>query len=486
MKPPFSFEPFNLTQLDELGAMVFSFSLSFAVQDKEKALNAITKGIDRLLDMIPFLSGETPPAAGASGTKKGALEVRPGTAAPEEQIPMLQVKNQAGCTLPLRRIGTGAPVMPENVPINDAFHPLPGLLTPGKPTPVIRFQANVLDDGIILGVSFNHHVFGAEGGGVVLKLLAELCRNPENADMERGSRISSSQVLLRKRAFDSISLISSSYAAPTQSPPAQITKPTFSPAPAPPLPVLCECFVFSAERLEQLQTSCNALLPWLNSSSQQALSFISSNDVLVALIAACAERARGSATPSPDCWLGVNGRKFFNPALPADYMGNTNTPLRFQVQPLKQEAPSTLLDELQRQLPGINVLSFLEIATTAYTVRASLENFRTVFPQAIVSFLHPEANPAKPDVRFSPMLVNSLRSLKTYEMDFGADLGRIQTFDTGVPWLDGACVILPLCADGPDVDHLQPFNVRLSLYSDVMERFKKDQVVRWALQQEVR
>lgn len=486
MKPPISFEPFSLTKLDESGPIVFFFSLSFAVKNENKALKTISNGIDRLVDTVPFLNGETASPA-------GALEVRPATVAPEEQVPMLQVKRHTGSTLPVRKIGNAAFVVPENVPLEDHFNPLPVFHTPGQPAPVLRFQANVLDDGIILTVAFNHHVFDIPGAGVVLGILAELCRNPENGISQRITTITSSEMLLRKQVSDMISVIDSSYVAPPPLPPVQTSQRTSSPAPAPP-PAVCECFVFSVERLEQLRNSCNFILPWLNSHQlpqnsdrESPVSSISSDDVLAALICGSAERARCSNTPSSDCWLSVNSRRFLNPPLPADYMGNASIPMSFQVQPCpvsEQETLSNLSNELQQQLGGLDISSFLPIAKTAYNIRTSLENYRNTYSEGLISLLHPEARQNMGDMRFPPLIVNNLRSLKSSEMYFGPELGNIQTIENAVPWLDGACVVLPLCAAQPEMKNVEPFNVRITLNTDSMVRFKNDQVVQWALQQE--
>jgi fumigaclavine B O-acetyltransferase len=486
MKPPSLFEPFPLTRLDQAnGEVFFHYSVSFEVQDEDKALKTISKGVDHLLALVPFLTGETTRAEGS-----GAIELRPATASPDGEIPMFQVKRHANCTLPVRKIGKIASSVPQNLPLQGHFNPLPPLHKPGQPSPVIRFQANVLEDGIVLTVGFNHLVFDAMGGAVIITLLAESCRNPRTAD----GQIAASELLLRKQVSDLVSAIMMNPSPEVVDPPAslEVSKPT-SPPPPPPQ-VQDECLVFSAERLEQMRDACNSVLPWLNSSASKqspeetltTVSFLSSNDVLTGLICETIKQARGPDQPSPPpCMMGINARGFFEPPLPQTYMGNAGLPLYFHVQPTipaQQEPDLSLPHELHSPLiSALDTPSFVRIAKTAHTIRSGLSNFPKTYAGSLTAFIKAASSPPQPSGGPNPVIVSSLRPLKTYEMQFGPELGDIQTFETGVPWVDGACVILPLCAGGPEVGRLAPWCVRITLYADVMERFKGDRALSWVL-----
>ncbi|KAL2783454.1 hypothetical protein BJX66DRAFT_349420 [Aspergillus keveii] len=488
MKPPSLFEPFPLTGLDQVnGEVFFHYSLSFEVQDADEALKTISKGIDHLLALVPFLTGETVRAAA-----NGAVKLRPATASADAEIPMLQVKRHAGWNIPVRKIGKIVSSVPQCLPLQAAFNPLPPLHKPGQPSPVIRFQANVLQHGIVLTAGFNHLVVDAMGAAVIVGLLAGSCRNP-NTTAE--GQIVSSELLLRKQVSDLVSAImaNSSTDVANAATAHEVSKPASLPSLPSQKKVQDECLVFSAERLEQLRDACNSILPWLNSSRPKQsqnevmtpVSFLSSNDVLTALICETITQARGpDAQPSRPCMMGVNARGFFNPPLPQTYMGNAGLPLYFDVQPTtpdeagEEEPALPLPHEL---ISALDTPSFLRIAKTAHTIRSGLSNFPNTYADSLTAFIKAASSPPQPDGGPNPIIVSSLRPLKSYEMHFGPELGDIQTFETGVPWVDGACVILPLCAGAPEVGPLTPWCVRISLYADVMDRFKGDRTLSWVL-----
>ncbi|KAJ0423128.1 hypothetical protein BJY00DRAFT_310255 [Aspergillus carlsbadensis] len=491
MKPPSLFEPFPLTGLDQVnGEVFFHYSLSFEVQNEDKSLKTISKGIDHLLALVPFLTGET-----VRAVANGAVELRPATASPDAEIPMFQVKRHPSRNIPVRKIGKIASSVPQSIPLQAEFNPLPPLHKPGQPAPVIRFQANVLQDGIVLTTGFNHLVVDAMGAAAIVSLLAECCRKPGTTAAD--GQILSSELRLRKQFSDLVAAIMAKSSRDVADAPAPVepSKPTSAPSPPPQKKVQDECIVFSAERLDQLRDACNSILPWLNSSRPKRspdevvtpVSFLSSNDVLTALICETIKQARGpDGEPSPPCMMGVNARGFFNPPLPQTYMGNCGLPLYFDAQPTTpaQEDPAPpLQDDLDSQLIStLDTPSFLRIAQTAHTIRSGLSNFPNAYADSLTSFVKATSSPPPPGGGGpNPIIVSSLRPLKSYEMHFGPDLGDIQTFETGVPWVDGACVILPTCAGAPEVGRLTPWCARISLYADTMERFKGDRTLDWVL-----
>ncbi|KAL4969425.1 uncharacterized protein BDV14DRAFT_196239 [Aspergillus stella-maris] len=511
MRPPQPFKPFALTLLDQAyGKVFFHYSLSFNVQDENRALQAISQGIDELLALLPFLTGEMAPHPDANGT----LEVRPATS--EQKTPMLKVQRHANCFLPVRKIGQGPGAfrVPQNFPLNDRFNPLPSLHAADQPAPIVRFQANLLEDGVVLTTGFNHLVFDAIGGSVIVGILADLCRNPGSADGQRGSAIMARELFLRKQVEDLISRVKSDHAhgviTKSLTSGDETTETASAPAytaSAPPQPVKDECLVFAGERIEQLRGFCNSILPWLDRQQQQVsekeevvdkprrVSSISGNDVLSALICESIERARRLKGPRPDCMLGVDARGFLNPPFPENYMGNAGLPLCFQLQSSSSSAPEQetssslpqeLLETAQAHGLTLDMPSLLTIAKSAYTIQAGLSNFHNTSVDSLLSFINAGTSGAKQKADPAPRppctILSTLRPVKFHEMHFGPDLGGIQTFETGVPWLDGACMVLPLCVFSPETVHLAPWSVRIALYQDVMQRLKSDSAIVWALQ----
>ena len=149
-----NFSPFSLTSLDHaLLAVYIPQNLCFRTSDHQQCLSRLQAGINLLLTRLPFLSGEVVPRTD-HGAKPGELCVQPGNTF--DEIPMLTIKHFTHVILPPVLIGGSNSLKADHAVASldsQFFFPLPLTLPPSEPRPVMRLQANVVADGVILSMA---------------------------------------------------------------------------------------------------------------------------------------------------------------------------------------------------------------------------------------------------------------------------------------------------------------------------------------------
>lgn len=142
-----NFSPFSLTSLDHaLLAVYIPQNLCFRTSDHQQCPSRLQAGINLLLTRLPFLSGEV--------AKPGELCVQPGNTF--DEIPMLTIKHFTHVILPPVLIGGSNSLKADHAVASldsQFFFPLPLTLPPSEPRPVMRLQANVVADGVILSMA---------------------------------------------------------------------------------------------------------------------------------------------------------------------------------------------------------------------------------------------------------------------------------------------------------------------------------------------
>ncbi|KAE8323227.1 hypothetical protein BDV39DRAFT_182683 [Aspergillus sergii] len=277
------FDPFLLTPLDDTSPEVYtSCCLIWYVKDPSRSSLAIQTGIDRLVSHLPFLAGIVETG------EKGMKEVKP-SCGETEMIPMLSVKHHHHLAPPPNSL-------------DSSYCPLPAFIPATQPRPVLRFQANIMTDALILGTSCHHSVFDGTGLGTIFEMLAAFtrsssvpaaaCCSPQpltDCQKELESRIAIRTTTTPLPLPDSNR---KDYSAEYTTGP-----PMFRKVPE----VITRRFVFSANRVQSLKERCIAFLD-ASMDDHHPTAQVSSNDVFTAFLALCVRLAQtdenGSVDPS--------------------------------------------------------------------------------------------------------------------------------------------------------------------------------------------
>lgn len=353
--------------------------------------------------------------------------------------------------------------------IDQRYLPLPFLMPPTEPQPLIRFKANVTDTKVILCVAYFHKALDSTGVSVVVKTLAELCKD-HNASPDVLPTSASAEESSRQHLLD--------FAAQSPVPfnwtltPLSLDPPPEDPGKIP----VSRHFKLNAEKISLLKDACNRII---SSLSTVSLPPLTSNDIITALVGLCGNRARLSTVsdnipPSPKVIIAANVRK--QSLLPATYAGNALAAVEASYDASVLPEDTTIPDgHIQRD-------DFTHLANIALALRKEITALTEPYISGILRTI---ADTHDQNAFFpaygSSIIVSSLRWMDFY-LDFGP-LGKVQTYDIPETKVKGVCWVLP-ARDMGDVKKTaqQAFELRFVLESAAMERLCGDGLLRWALE----
>lgn len=426
--------------------------LYFNTPDTKTALQTLHDGVKRLVSHLPWLAGDV-----TSGPQNRGYIVAP--SGPLEAVPMLHVKS------------FDRDDDPQTLPIN-SYLPLPCFIPPSQRRPVVRFQANVFPNRIILVMSFLHFALDGTGAGVILRALAECCCNAKSAANATGmasttASVAENEISLRNQ----ISSWPSRCNAPVSTQSLELATPFFDPnitseqwaamEAAMSSVVRTRRFTFSAEKIALLKQTCSSeFLPRLSPSS----GFVSSNDIVTAVLGIAVDRAQDpskaqrrndeseneSENENSRLTLTVDLRSRVQPPLPSTFVGNMNYPAYCEIQHLVQdsnkeeEADLLALTQLALQLRGKLSSMNESLAYSVSAAVADLEDWSKI-----------ESKPGN-------VVVTTWRHLDSYALDFGDGLGKIVDFEAGLSLIPGACIVLPARAQRGEAESV-PWEVNITM-----------------------
>ncbi|KAJ5815878.1 hypothetical protein N7447_008111 [Penicillium robsamsonii] len=481
IRAPSDRSPYPLSSLDHnpLGMNV-TFLLFFQTTQFEKSIRVLEDGIKLLLTVHPFLAGDVTRRTVNQGQYTWQIEPE----APESlvQFPMLQTQHsqaesirelQSKCLL------TGA----EEQVIISRLAPLPVDMDISLPRrPILRFQANVMYDGIILAMTFHHSAMDGAGAARVLGLLADCCRDPTVTssasvlpDRQLRSEIGR---LVSESSSDSSRADFSQHYCGLGDWAALLTEnwSGFLRARAPEL--VTWRVTIPGSKIEYLKRACNTLVKGQTPAQADGRpnpEFLSSNDIVSALMAMILRQAEQLAGKSTELSLAVDMRGNFKTPAFDDYLGNmvllTYTPIHAG----KNEAPVDGADSLVE----LHQKCLEELMQIAARIRQSLLAVNADYIQDALSHLHSQTDWAEIGFRGVPIPLSSFRNFGIFDLDFGESLGAQPCgFQLNLPVLGGMCFILPKRQDG--LAGTEPWDLHLTLNRGDQSLLAKDPLFCWA------
>jgi hypothetical protein len=469
MPPSPAFEPYVLTPFDHsMISIHLPCLMTFYPDDLSSAVAVLETGVQRLVELLPFLSGNVTSSSRVIG-KENAMEVQPPTAEFLQKHPMLKVKTHQKYANPMNRKH-----IHDDLRSNEDLLPVAFEMGAEEFSPIFRLQINAMIDAIIVSTSFNH--MALDGIGVVntLKALSVCCRNPDASpddlpttpQQEEKSRQEifkaasapniSDQLRADYGAFDWIPMYDEISERP-----------------------ISRNLVLDATKIETLKTACTNLL---RRRSLGPVARLSSNTIASAVVWLCLIRARygynamqGEEMPLKSCMLvAVNARPKLEKILSASYMGNglitveSYTPIQQIISSFNQSRSSS------NRPKNVDPEDIHHLTEVALSLHDSLQSVTTDYVRGVISNVF-KKNDWASSPRPGDFVLSSLRSFKLYELDFGPLLGPVKDIDISQNRIPGISWLKPSGVEG----RMAPWEVRIALDAATMERMESDGLMKW-------
>ncbi|PYH81196.1 putative acetyltransferase [Aspergillus uvarum CBS 121591] len=474
----FYFDPIRLTPLDHMMPVSYiAFFYSFLVDDPRRAVPVLEDALHRLLQANPFLVGNL--INSRSGEDNPTIRtVHPPTSESLREFPILQVRHHENEYIARRSHGSSCSgnQISKDALLSDTYLPVPLAAATAKQCPIIRWQANLMQDGLVVAVCFHHSVLDAAGFYIIQVALARCCREPDStiqglslaSDLLKGR-----QAMLETSPASGISGRSS--ARDLQA----LGVANFESAEN----LISRRLTLKPARIEYLKVACNALGQGRMENDpvfSQPQALLSSNDIISAVLWLVIMRARyrpcSGTLKGPDdsaqssLILIIEIRRSLTPPLPMSYIGNgivqtaTSSPIRAALESVSQPTQTPTLTA-----HGLQVLTDLALKVHAIFSRVDDTFVKTLIREK------QEAIDWSPRFRQADVTSTSLRRMGVYGLDFGPVLGKVVEFDSPDNRIDGTVCILPARVSSVPA----PWEVRVTLQREVMVRLSQDPFMDW-------
>jgi hypothetical protein len=464
-----SFEPYVLTPLDHIAFPIhMACFFTFHIDEPSTAIPVLEAGVNRLVEFLPFLAGNVTRSTRLQG-KKNVYEVQPSSAEFLQRHPMLKIKHHGQAVSPK----TPGVSFSYDTIFNENWIPMPLDMVLEELAPVLRFQANIMQDGIILCYNFHHRAMDGIAVENVMKDLATCCKDPslgpESLQTSPYREAQSRRVILDA---------CNGNGTPNElhNPPAPITSLSS--------PLISRMLNFDVAKIQHLRQECNSLLR--QRPNPQSVD-LSRNETVSALVWLSLIRSRYEFSSSEGAGLNQKTkpeistallisqiRNVLQPNLPDSYNGNAMIFSEARANIETMLSSFNLMAGQSSLSSPLDANNIKILAELALSIHNDFQKITDEFARSIISNTSSNSDWSAP-YRIGDMFISNIRSLKMYELDFGSCMGKVQNFDVPDIRIPGLAWLMPARYR----DKFAPWEVRLSLEADVMERFQEDMLIKW-------
>nr|WMY26075.1 AzoD [Aspergillus insulicola] len=454
-------ESCQLSPIDELFPPIYlRCQLFFPETNPANCIANLQLGVKRLLAAVPLLTGKIERSRSLGWTWK--ISISSATTFDITRVFKIKYHDMA-----LGQMFKGATTEANPGLPFESCMPLPLFFNTARPAPIFGLQANVHSDGLLLSLAVSHMVFDATGMGTVISSLAKCCRARDDAISLPSS--TSFEAETRRKLESAIPASSTTFADHFGD---------YTAAANIPAAELCEDvsyvaaggaynFTLAAHKVERLKTLCNT---WIERTAPEGIPWVSSNDIVVALLWLCVNRARFpqlrdnsvcSNTPTT-LWMPVNIRGRLRPAIPESYMGNAAISLQCTHQNLDH------FTSPEENLTGESDKLVMLLCRLSQEIRAGIHSMDDEYVRALLFFII--NNPATlPPMGVTDVCVSSWRNIDIYGAEFGEGIGRPLRMRYVDAVGDGVIFIMP-----QRQDKASPWEINVSLKDETMKVLSTD------------
>ncbi|KAF5017707.1 hypothetical protein F66182_10345 [Fusarium sp. NRRL 66182] len=402
-------------------------------------INTLNQGLSRLSRAFPWVAGQIK-CEDVSEGNSGTFKIKP-----FEQMPRVVVKDlrndpSAPTMEGLRKAEFPMSMLDENVIAPRKTLPIGPDHNPNDPEPVLLFQLNFIEGGLVFTVNGQHAAMDMTGQDEIIHLLSKACRNEPFTQEETTA--------MNLERNNIVPLLANYEPGPELD--HQLVKPLTdqNPPPAPPK-ASWAFFSFSPQALSELKDTATRTL-------DTSTKFVSTDDALSAFIWQSVARvrlARLDASTSTQFCRAVDVRSYLS--VPKNYPG--------------------ILQNMTHHVSTLSQIAHESLGAVASRLRSELipDRLRRR-TQALVTYLHsqPDKSGASVTADSTPstdIMLSSWAKIGCWEYDFGFGLGKPESVRR--PLFEPFESLMYLMPKRPDGE----ITAALSLRDEDMERLRGDQ-----------